>query len=107
MTAQYMSDRGLPLVLTDPDPRFPTLTVELYVKWYSLFLVCQCEVIQISFEELEEFRTGGESPFVDHVPNPGAVRRMVEHRRYVLDALAEELIVGRWVLEVSPSRLSF
>ncbi len=69
------------------------LTVELRTKWYELWLVRGEERTPVHFGHLDD---GQGTPFVDHVPNPEAVRRYAEKHGYVLDELADDLITGRW-----------
>ena len=79
----------------------PILTVELAHTWYELFLVrLDGSVESVCFSELEPFRSKGGSYFCDHVPNPDAVAVFADAKGYYLDGLAEELIVGRWQMEV-------
>lgn len=101
------SNRGLPLVVQGSPPEGDVLTVEFYQKWYSLWRINRdMTVHEISFRELEEFIVGHEqSPYVDHVPNPVCVRRYAEHHNLYLPTLAEELIEGRWVLDVVDNRV--
>ena len=80
--------------------RGAVLTVELHIKWYSLFLVEGVCVSAVSYSQLEAFAPKGESPYVDHVPNPEAVQRLCAKRGWTLDYLALELLIGRWEWEV-------
>ncbi len=96
------SERGYLLPICNYIGLMPVLTVELTDKWYSLHLVRSNGSVEIlSFGELEAPAASlGCSPFCDHVPNPAAVRALAESQGWRLDSLAEELIVGRWELEV-------
>ena len=77
----------------------PVLTVELYCKWYELWVVHpNLDLMTVSFMDLEEHWAG--FAFVDHTPNPGAVRNLAEAKGWYLNELADELITGRWKLEV-------
>ena len=95
-SAGFVSDRGIPLA---GQPKAMTLTVELYVKWYSLFIIKPSgEVEAVGFMELEKgFQNAA---FVDHVPNPAAVEAYAQMMGYEIDELAWDLIVGRWQSEV-------
>jgi len=102
MPGSYHSARGIPLVQSVEHVVVPTLTVEYYLKWYSLHLIRPGEdpaVSQVFFHHLEDYFSG--TCFRDHVPNPDAVRAFTDAHGYVFDGLAEELIMGRWVLESS------
>jgi len=98
--------RGLPIVKMWPGHVNNLLTVEAYMKWYDLILVStngahEDEVhTYISYDQLEPFAPKGQSAYVDHVPNPLAVKAMAEAKGWQLDPLAFELIVGRWCTEV-------
>lgn len=84
----------------------PHLTVELYDKWYELYLVDRptpargFRIQSIHFGHLDEHAPKGETAYVDHVPNPKAVRAFAEANDYHLVELADELITGRWQIEV-------
>lgn len=100
------SPRGLPLIRSTKDiiqrahPQTPTLTVELYSKWYGLFLVYPNGEIQEMPFPYDETCPKGEVPFVDHVPNPNAVIAYADANEYLIDNLALEMIVGRWEIEI-------
>ena len=80
--------------------RVPILTVELASKWYALYVVdAEGRVEEITFGELATVNGPG-APYCDHVPNPDRVRLLAEARGWYVDDLAEELVVGRWQLEV-------
>lgn len=96
-----MSPRGKPLVLTDDLPSVPVLTVELYTKWYGLYLVDPSgKIEELSFPEDLGSGPTGIMPYCDHVPNPEVVLRFAKAHGYQLDELAAELLVGRWEIEV-------
>lgn len=84
----------------------PVLTVYGATKWYSLVLVLklqdkiygsQPEFREVYFDELERAFVRG-SPYVDHDPNPDAVRALARANHWFIDTLAEELIEGRWAM---------
>lgn len=117
MVVSRGDDHGLlPQILTarnrilalDGWPIFPTVTVEVASKWYGIYLATpvdeasgMCEIAEWDFGVLEPFRCPGSgSYFVDHVPNPNAVRQFCAAKDYELDDLGFELIVGRWLTEV-------
>lgn len=89
--------RGHELVLTDHGGG-PTLTVELYVKWYTLWLVKGHEVTEVEFPDMGNYEKLG-SPYLDHAPNPRHVCAWAEKNGFEIDHLALELMVGRWELE--------
>jgi hypothetical protein len=95
-----LSKRGIPLAgfHTDgPTCNTPTITVELYCKWYTLYLVtAPDQAVEIPFPEMAALTS---SPWHDHCPNPEHVTAFCESQGYELDELAHELIVGRWTLE--------
>jgi len=102
-TRVYKSDRDMPLILTHGEIELPhvgTVTAEMYVKWYKLFLVSEGVVHPIDFHELEPYAPERESAFVDHVPNPTAIQEYCEQRGLHADPVFLEVAHGRWLLEV-------
>jgi len=96
------SERGIPLVLQDI-PIKPTITVENYLKWYTLYVVFpDGSVEHLCFPRFDnkEDEIEGEVGFMDHVPNPKAVWKMSERLGYDIDMQSFEMIVGRWFIEV-------
>lgn len=97
---ELRSPRGFPIVLSGAARSRATLTVELYEKWYTLFLVhSDNSVEEVLFPSSPNY-TAGEAPYVDHVPNPKVVARFARACNYDIDILAFELMVGRWEIEV-------
>jgi len=85
--------RSIPLVYTQPPSDVPVLTVENYVKWYTLFLVHPTgRVEQIPFPE--ESPVG--SAYCDHVPNPLACQKLAADNGWVWDENSLDMIWGRW-----------
>lgn len=105
LNAALRSKRGIPLIATSPfvNGRPPTVTVEAYVKWYSLYLVRRVDdeflIEEVPFPDDIEFCKPNESAYVDHVPNPYVVARWAAKHDYFVDELAMEAIVGRWEIE--------
>jgi hypothetical protein len=103
----HFSDRGLPLVYVDPaPPERGVVTVENYLKWYSLYVVqpggnvVKLEDLPRAWEVsdiLEHAAT--HSCFGDHVWHPGFVREWVQKLDLDLDERAFEMIAGRWATE--------
>lgn len=110
--------RNHPLLISNPhwDLTQPLLTVELATKWYELFLLTGegdiwhfaspgwkgLKLHSIHFGHLETaVKHINISPYVDHVPNPTAVRLFARQNGYEIDELAWDLINGRWQYEVS------
>jgi hypothetical protein len=87
----YMSERGHPLVYHGSPGKVPILTVENYLKWYSLYLVNPDGSVEpVDFPE---------DGYCDHVPYPAAVEEMAADRGWVGCYESLEMIVGRYVLE--------
>ena len=104
-TAQWLrSSRDHQLVWSGPIMLgvLPTVTVELYTKWYCLCVVRigydEVVVEEVPFPSDLEF-CEGETPFLDHAPNPVVVARWAAKQGYVVDDLAAELMIGRWERE--------
>ena len=97
MTANvtYYSDRLHPLVYRGiPSKETPILTVENYVKWYSLHLVqLDGSVVVVQFPE---WGPGGRSGFMDHVPDPIACQKLAADNDWVWDENSLDMIWGRW-----------
>lgn len=112
------SERDIPLLfspLVGVKGGGPWVTVELCDEWHCLYLVYledvdaslapHYRVEQVSFDELDNDGPIGEVAYVDHVPNPSAVDRWAERAGFTVVLLADELIGGRWQLEVGESVL--
>jgi hypothetical protein len=97
----YLSDRGIPLLWWQrPQPTRTVLTMENYCKWYHLhFINTDGDVTELHFGVLEHAAPNVSPPFVDHVPNPEAVRLYAAKYNIYVDESAYEMIVGRWELE--------
>jgi hypothetical protein len=105
------SDRDIPLASWTGGAKYPTiLTVELYLKWYDLYLVFEdghVEALHASKEradklldlETEFVRLTGESAYCDHAFNPKWVLFIEDRMKYSVASEALELIIGRWELE--------
>jgi len=99
MSQRLCSDRGH-LLVDAPVKDQHVLTVELYTKWYTLYLVTWDGLVTaVPFPD-GLWVPHSESAFCDHVPNPKAVQTYAEAHNYVLGEFALELIIGRWQLEV-------
>jgi hypothetical protein len=86
-----VSARGIQLVVSTAER--PLLTVELYTKWYTLWLINENDHAEaVIFPEAE----GYETHHIDHVPSPEVVLRYAESKNLTIDELAWELILGRW-----------
>lgn len=107
-TTPRFSKRGIPLVISVLG-ELPLLTVEWASKWYTLQVLTPLspdrdvfELEEVHYHEIQEWHDAKGRDlncFVDHNPNPEAVKLYAEDKGWVLDEIAEELIVGRWQLE--------
>ncbi len=89
----YLSDRGEPLAYHGDPTRAPTVTVEVYEKWYHLFAVRPDGTV-------EKLDLGMETEaWSDHVPVPALVEAWADAHGYVVDWLSLEMMRGRWLLE--------
>jgi len=86
-------------LLADEPQSETIITVELYCKWYSLYLLHPDGRCVVQPFPDEKYAPAGESAFVDHVPNPKAVENYAKVRGLEVGGLALELITGRWYLE--------
>lgn len=94
----YYSPRAVQLALFS-HPKEPTLTVELFEKWYSLFLVHpNGQIEEVPFPDDPESCPADVSAYRDHAPNPEVVVNFARNHDYQVDNLSLELIVGRWEL---------
>lgn len=100
----FYSDRGIPLVyhsIVGKTRDYTVLTIENYLKWYSLYLVKPDNTVEpCSWENLDRLVEPGESPWCDHVPNPVAVANLAMAREWYLCDESLEMIIGRWEREV-------
>ena len=98
----YKSDRDIPLVYLGPPPRPGEqwiLTVENYLKWYTIYVVLpEGEVEPLSDEMWQRYDREHpmDSAWHDHVPNPDFCRWIPEaYPEYTWDGQAFDMIVGR------------
>lgn len=99
-----MSHRGHDLAWsTRDDFDQPIVTVELWVKWYGIWIVFPGEKMRALESPFPQWRglIRKGSPYVDHVPNPRCVEAFADLNGYTIDDLAAELMIGRWELEVN------
>lgn len=98
----FKSDRDIPLICQGVH-NCPVITVENYIKWYTLYVIHPDERVESlcypGFENhLDEPQ--GEMGFHDHCPNPRAVCKMAERLGYDVDEVSLDAITGRWHIEV-------
>jgi hypothetical protein len=104
MILGVQSDRDIPLVADGGTDMMFTrqLTVELYEKWYSLYVVtltpATTVVLKLEFHAMNNFAHDYESAYVDHTPNPEVVARYAGRFGMHIPELAMELMVGRWMM---------
>lgn len=99
-----LSERGRQLVLSSPltPAAAGTVTIELYGKWYDLYVIENVIHDSVTLQKhpfpdaCPEFCKPDESPYVDHVPNPIVVARWAAKNGFRIDVLAWEMMVGRW-----------
>lgn len=112
----YLSDRQIPLTFTGPLRDKPVLCAELYMKWYSLFLIeptpsgARVTAVKDLYERLCDLEresralytylaTTRQSVMADHIWNPVAVEHLANQNGWHLCDLTKELLIGRWELE--------
>lgn len=94
------TDRGFPLILTTGKAEGSVLTVEAYCKWYSLYVAHpDGSFSKVPFTELEAYVPEGMSAYVDHAPNPEAALELATARGWLLDPVAYDAMVGRFLEE--------
>lgn len=96
------SPRDLPLVLSQPDPMGPLLTVENYCKWYDIYIVFPDGRIEKVPYDL--FWLGPGTGWNDHVPNPKACQAVAKELNAEWDGCSLEMIVGRYMLQVAKDK---
>ena len=98
----FLSEHGHSLIFQGEPWKAPVVTVENYLKWYTLYLVMpDREIRSLEYTALilpENFKD--QILFLDHVPNPRAVAYTASQRNFFVDPVSFEAIVGRWQLEV-------
>jgi len=105
----YYSNRGLPLVFCEKEIPVDTgvVTVENYLKWYTLQVVLKDGTVEeLNFPEMED-KPEGEQCFVDHVPNPRAVEKMAHRLGLYIDPQSLDMMIGRWFFEVEDIYISW
>ena len=96
-----LSDHGHPLVYQGEPWTSPIITVENYIKWYTLYMVMpDGEIRSLCYTGLVLPEGSQESLFCDHVPNPKAVAYTAMKNNMYVDEVSFEAIVGRWLIEV-------
>lgn len=104
MTNHLISPRGHALFGRPGAHRY--ITCEIYSKWYELFIVDSSgSITPLTFGEIDEavfyHYKGKITPiYVDHTPNPAAVRAFADLSNIEVNDLAMEMITGRWMIEV-------
>jgi hypothetical protein len=87
----YKSNRGIDLCISQP-VTLPTITVELYGKWYELFIVFPNGCVEVlPFPPHKRL-----TPYVDHAPNPEVVMAYAEALDIEIDDVALEIIEARY-----------
>jgi hypothetical protein len=87
----FQSPRGIPLVAQAPG-RIGVLTVENYLKWYTLYLIQPDGSVEpVPFPE---------EGHTDHVPHPDAVAALAEEKGWIVCSESMEMIIGRYMQEV-------
>lgn len=86
------------------DTHPPVVCVEFYSKWYSVYIVFPDRANNDRPGAIVEYAyphdcPDGESPFLDHVPNPKAIAKFAQEHGCLIDPLSWELMVGRWEIE--------
>ena len=110
MSRLLVSDRNIPLVC-QAVRSCPQLTVENYMKWYSMFLIqpdgSVTKVEGDAFDELEEIATRMETHWMgDHIFNPAVVLVWAKQKGVDVHSESLEMMIGRWVLESGRSARS-
>jgi len=99
----YVNDRGHLLSHWGPPQPHPLIVVELYMKWYTLFIINPDGSVEaLCYPDFEEAPNlpKGISCYHDHVPNPVAVQAYADWKEMEICSEALELMIGRWVTDV-------
>lgn len=98
----YKSERGIAL-FCDGVADVPLITVENYMKWYSIYAIYpdgHVATVDTTMREDNEFeRIFGESAYGDHVFNPWFVLYIAWLRGIEVCGSALEAIIGRWIMD--------
>lgn len=87
-----------PLVTNKPGT-CPIITCELVGKRYCLFVLYPDKTTKrLEYHELENYCPTRESTYVDHDPNPRAVRNFADAINFEIDEVCYAMLVGDWVL---------
>jgi len=91
----YFSERGIPLVYWGQPPNKPTITVENYMKWYTLYVIKpNGEVTQLNTHDYDF--DGG---WGDHIPHPQLVLDVAKKLDMEVDDNALDMVAGRYARE--------
>lgn len=104
----YYSDRRIPLVFNYLPATCPVLTVENYLKWYSLYAVKPDGTVRVvpytEYSHLED-KFGG-MLWADHCLNPAAYEDIAEELNMLTDSNSQDMIAGRWTNDILDGRLA-
>lgn len=97
----YMSDRDIPLIYVDSPLDVPIITLENYIKWYSVFVILPSgEVQKVPVQKIEEANESG-SWVADHCFHPKLLYRLAKMYGGSVDSQAVEIAIGRWIEEIN------
>lgn len=107
---EFYSDRDIPLIYpsTAPLPSCPIVTVEMYSKWYDVYVI-EVDGFVVKVDHLKYARKWGEairdtydkglSFLGDHVWHPYGIQAFADLIGGEVQDEALEMLVGRWVTE--------
>lgn len=99
----YVSERGHPLLYwrsSDHPLTKPVLTLENYLKWYSLYVIYPDDrVEEVDYALYDGLMSPG-TDWYDHVPNPQLLQRLCDKMDWGLDDTAEEVCLARYFTNV-------
>lgn len=104
----YFNDRGHPLAYWGEPRIWPVLTVELYLKWYALYLVMpDGSVEKLEYGRYKHLEDQKDTPILwgDHVLYPPAYDAICEALGLEPDSNSRDLVYGRWVCDEQDCRI--
>lgn len=103
----WFSDRGLPLSYNGKQLEVPVVTLEVYCKWYEIYIINpNGEVVKAHDEYMDEYYDACNSnyiagaAYVDHVFNPDLLHVFAKEIGGCVCTEALEMCIGRWEREV-------
>ena len=92
----YFSEHGIPLVYEQVGHTTEILTVENYIKWYSIYLIRTNGVVH-RVDESNFNQSFEGTAWNDHAPTPAYCEWLAGQLGAKWDSCSLDMVVGRWL----------